>query len=120
MPDRNSTAHTADTTETGIPIHTTDYRRNLSSVRQLYAIIDSVTDTLIGGIQVHLNDQSAIRTLYDIAMGDTMVNKHPLDFDLWRLGALGQDHRINANLVRITTGAQIETMIKAIKASGER
>lgn len=93
-------------------LHTVNYDRpNLRGVRQLYAVIDSVTDTIIGGIQLHLNDQSAIRTLYDVAMGDTMVHKHPLDFDLWRLGALGHDHTINPQKERIVTGHQIKALV---------
>lgn len=94
-------------------IHSTNYADREVPVRQLYAIIDSVTNSIIGGIQLHMNNQSAIRTLYDIATADTMVNKHPLDFDLWLLGALGNDHRLNNNLTRIVSGAQIETMVKA-------
>lgn len=94
-------------------IHTTNYADREVPIRQLYAIIDSVTQSIVGGIQLHMNTASAIRTLYDIATGDTMVHKHPLDFDLWLLGALGNDHRLNSNLTRIISGAQIEAIVKA-------
>lgn len=124
MPETNSIQHSDDTTEdygelptnrrkADLPL-TTDYtQRPDFTVRQLYAIIDSVTNSIVGGIQIHLNNESAIRTLYDIALGDTMVNKHPRDFDLYMLGALGSDHRIQNNLTRIISGAQIEAIVKA-------
>lgn len=96
-------------------IHTTNYADREPPTRQLYAIIDSVTNSIIGGIQLHMNHASAIRTLYDIAIADTMLNKHPLDFDLWLLGALGNDHRLNGNLTRLVSGAQIEAIVKASK-----
>lgn len=95
--------------------HTTNYTHNLPAIPQLYAIIDSVTDTIIGGIQVHLNNASAIRTLRDIALGDTMLNKHPLDYDLWLLGSLTPDHRITPGKSRIITGAQIEELVNAAR-----
>lgn len=120
MHDKNSTAPfgaTNDEEELPLPnrIHETDYRqeRGRNRTKMLYAIIDKVTNTIVGGILTHLNDQSAIRQLYDIAIADTIVNKHPLDFDLYALGALGEDHQLNANMRRILTGAQIEAIVNA-------
>lgn len=151
MHDKNSTAHSATTNDPpplrspylrpAVPIqetladgvkpgeprsadriHTTDTTRpNLPKVRQIYAIIDSVTDEIIGGLQTHINDQSAIRFLWDVALSEkSIVRNHPLDFDLYRLGALGNDHRIHPNFVRIITGAQIQTMIDSVAKTGER
>lgn len=99
-------------------IHTTDYNPAiLPHVRSLYAIIDSVTDTILGVIQMHLNAASAIRTLYDLAASpETMINKHPEDYDLWLLGSLTNDHRILPNKMRLITGAQIATFL----ATGEK
>lgn len=96
-------------------IPTTDYSDRASTVKMLYVIIDSVTNSPMGGIQIHLNDASALRTLYDIATGDTLVNKHPEDFDLYRLGALGSDRHIYPETVRILTGLQIAAIVKASK-----
>lgn len=80
--------------------------------KSLYAIIDNVTGQIAGGIQLHLNDQSAVRTLVDVACeANTSVNKHPLDFDLWRLGHLTEYNRIMPEMIKITSGAQIETII---------
>lgn len=86
---------------------------NLPGTRQLYAIIDIITDTIIGGVQVHLNHQSAIRTLYDIAMGDTSIHKHPRDYELWMLGALGADHKLHPRHERIITGDQIDAIVNS-------
>lgn len=118
MHDNNSTAHSEDTTKETEPrpadrIHTTHYAERVNPVRKLYAIIDSVTNSIIGGIQIHLNDASAIRTLYDVAAGDTMINKHPLDFDLYMLGALSEDHTLHSNVTRILTGSQINELVQA-------
>lgn len=93
-------------------IHTTNYNRQAPAVRRLYAIVDNVTDTIIGGIQTHLNAASAIRTLHDLATSDTMVAKHPLDFDLWVLGSLTNDHRLIPDKARIISGQQINALIQ--------
>jgi len=92
------------------PIHTTKYVPDYPAQRRLYAIIDSVTDTIVGGVQIHINDASALRTLYDVVHADTAVRKHPLDFDLWMIGMLTNDHRVVPNKVKIVSGAQIDAM----------
>jgi len=92
------------------PIHTTRYTPDYPAQRRLYAIIDSVTDTIVGGVQIHINDASALRTLYDVVHADTAVRKHPLDFDLWMIGTLTNDHRVVPNKVKIVSGAQIDAM----------
>lgn len=99
---------------------TTEYSQTRSNVKQLYALIDNITNTLMGGVQVHLNNASAIRTVYDIATADTLVNKHPLDFDLYLLGSLGDDHRLHNNLTKILSGAQIAEMVNAQRAAREK
>jgi len=92
------------------PIQTTKYAPDYPGQRRLYAIIDSVTDTIVGGVQIHINDASALRTLYDVVHADTAVRKHPLDFDLWMIGMLTNDHRVVPNKVKIVSGAQIDAM----------
>lgn len=88
-------------------VHTQRAPHDLPAMPHLYAIIDSVTDQIVGGIQIHLNDAGAIRQLMDIARGDTMLNRHPHDYDLYRLGELSKDHQIFAYKERIITGDQI-------------
>lgn len=93
-------------------VHVTRAPHDLPAMPRVYAIIDSVTDQIVGGLQIHMNDAGAIRQLLDIARGDTMLNKHPLDYDLFRLGELSKDHQIFANKEKIITGEQIEAAIK--------
>lgn len=92
--------HTVDTT--------TEHREP-----QLYAVIDSVTNQIIGGIQLHLNHASAIRAIRDIALGDTIVQRHPLDFDLYHVGSLTRDNRILPTFARLVTGAQLKAIVDA-------
>lgn len=127
MQDRNSTKHSENMSDlhneelfqdsTASPksasrgVHTVRASHDLPAMPHVYAIVDSITDQIVGGIQVHLNDASAIRQLMDIAMGDTMLHKHPLDYDLYRLGALTKDHQIVPDKERIVTGHQISAAI---------
>lgn len=89
---------------------------DMPAVRGLYAIVDSVTDQIIGGIQIHLNTQSAVRTIIDILRqpNSTLAN-HPLDFDLYRLGTLDNAHRVHPNWELILAGTQIKTMIAEMR-----
>lgn len=120
MPDRNSTLHSenmnkekhdAAQNRASREVHVTRAPHDLPAIPHIYAIIDSVTDQMVGGLQVHLNDAAAIRTLMDIASGDTMLNKHPLDYDLYCLGRLSKDHQITADKQRIITGHQIHAFL---------
>lgn len=110
-PDETHVSRSADR------IHTTDYTAHqLPAIRSLYAIIDGVTDQIVGGIQLHLNATSAIRTLSDIiANPETMIHKHPLDFDLWLLGSLTTDHRVRPEKMKIISGAQIQALVEGAK-----
>lgn len=74
----------------------------------LYAIIDSVADAIVGGIQMHRSDAAAIRAFGDIAAADgTVVNKHPEDYELRRLGYIDTANDVQTDGVAvIITGAQ--------------
>lgn len=64
----------------------------------IYAILDIVADGILGGLYLHKHEAAAVRFFNDIA-GDpqTMVARHPSDFNLIRLGFYsgeGGDHNI--------------------------
>lgn len=86
----------------------------------LYAIIDTTTKQIVGGLQMHRNSASAIRQLADIARGDTIVNKHPLDFELRLLGTIDNNtYSISAELAEtIITGDQIAAMLDNAQTKG--
>lgn len=55
----------------------------------IYAIYDNVAKSLAGGLYLHKHEASAVRFFADVASDpQTMVAKHPQDFDLVRLGHL--------------------------------
>lgn len=85
---------------------------NLPAVRKLYAVIDNVTDQLTGGIQLHVNEQAAIRSFMQVAMAKgNLINSNPRDFDLWSLGSLSVDHRLTPDKQMVLSGTQIATAI---------
>lgn len=97
------------------PLHTTNYtqRTFTDGHKGIYAIIDTITNTLVGGLQVHLNHQSAMRTMHDIANAQTAVNKHPLDMELRLLATISEQHQIQLEADEvILTGDQIAAMIQ--------
>lgn len=90
--------------------------RNDRPVAILYAIVDEVADAIIGGIQLHKHDAAAIRTFGDIARTEgSMINRHPTDFALMRVGFLMDDHRIDAlpSAELVLTGAQWQSAQQA-------
>lgn len=65
------------------------FRRKMKNV---YAILDNKAKAIIGGLQLHSHEAAAIRTFTDIATTpNTMLQKHPEDFDLICLGHLDED-----------------------------
>ena len=73
----------------------------------LYAVRDLVAGMIVGVIQLHRHEAAAIRTFGDIAsMPDSLVRLHPADFDLIRLGYLGDDQQIEPDFAVVITGAQ--------------
>ncbi|WNK14108.1 MAG: nonstructural protein [Microvirus sp.] len=73
----------------------------------IYAIKDTLADTIIGGLHLFKHDAAAIRFFGDVASEkNTIVNKHVSDHELVHLGSLDEtsgslvaDHRV------IMTGA---------------
>lgn len=73
----------------------------------LFAVLDTVADTIIGGVQLHKHEASAIRSFGDIAsMPNSIVALHPADFSLLRLGHLTADNQLVPDYAVILTGAQ--------------
>nr|QXN72830.1 MAG: hypothetical protein [Microvirus sp.] len=72
----------------------------------LYAVRDTVAQLLVGGIQLHRHEAAAIRTFGDIAtMKGSVVQMHPTDFELVRLGHLDDDNQLVPDFAVIMTGA---------------
>lgn len=72
----------------------------------IYAIIDKKTEDLIGGLQLHKHPASAIRTFTDIGLDkQTLLNRHPEDFDLVKLGELTDQNQIQPDYNVIITGS---------------
>lgn len=73
----------------------------------LYAVLDTVADLIIGGIQIHRHEASAIRTFGDVAtMPNSVVAAHPGDFILVRLGHLDDSNMLVPDHSVVMTGAQ--------------
>lgn len=74
-------------------------------MRELYAILDTVANAIVGSIFIHRADAAAIRMFGDIASRtDTLVGMHPRDFHLVTLGRLTDDNEIIAAPRLILTG----------------
>lgn len=80
----------------------------------LYVLVDVLTNTRIGGIQLHINHASAVRMLFDVANTPTTgVAKHPHDYELRLIGEVSDDnHDLTPRGEIIITGDQIATMIQ--------
>lgn len=90
----------------------------LARFKFLYAVLDTITNEIIGGIQLHLNNQSAVRTMEHILkQPNSVVTMNPGDFELWKLGTI--DHLNNLLPARdlILSGLQIVTL--ADKLNGD-
>lgn len=61
----------------------------------IYAILDIIANMIVGGLYMHKHDAVAIRFFNDVAsQGDSLISKHPEDFDLIKLGTLEEDNTI--------------------------
>lgn len=73
----------------------------------LYAVYDTVADMIIGGLQVFRHDAAAVRFFNDVAsIENSMVGKHPADFQLLRLGWMDDSGGIDAERDVLMEGAQ--------------
>lgn len=53
----------------------------------IYAVYDNVAKALVGGLYLHKHEAAAVRFFADVASDpQTLIAKHPQDFDLVRLG----------------------------------
>lgn len=58
----------------------------------IYAIRDLVANSLLGGLHLFRHPAPAVRFFGDIAADQqTMIARHPQDYDLIRIGALDED-----------------------------
>lgn len=89
---------------------------NNGNASNIYVIIDSVTNRIVGGLQQHINDKSAIRTVQHILQQESaVVALNPEDFELWQIGSLDEHHHITGERRIILAGTQIETMSNTIR-----
>lgn len=72
----------------------------------IYAIYDNVADQLVGGLQLHKHVASAVRAFSDIASDpQTLINRHPDDYDLIQLGFITPDNQIKPEYQIVMRGA---------------
>lgn len=56
-------------------------------MKRIYVLRDIAAAAMVGGLHLHSHDASAIRFFGDLASSpDTMVNRHPTDFELLHIG----------------------------------
>lgn len=73
----------------------------------IYAVYDNVADDILGGLHIHRHEAAAIRFYGDIAtLPDSLIGKHPQDFDLVQLGHINRHGRIVGEFRIVLTGAQ--------------
>lgn len=72
----------------------------------IYAILDNVAGQLIGGLTCHKHEASAVRFFSDVAgMKDSLIGKHPQDFNLLRLGYITHHNEIEPEHTLILAGS---------------
>lgn len=87
----------------------------------IYAILDNVAGALVGGLTCHKHEAAAVRFYSDVAtMKDSLIGKHPQDFDLLRLGYVTHHNEIEPEHTVILRGstwaaAQNEVNLELVK-----
>lgn len=72
----------------------------------IYAIMDTIAQQITGGLYLHKHEAAAVRFFADVAqMPDSLVGKHPQDFDLVRLGYLSLENDIKPDNTVILRGS---------------
>lgn len=72
----------------------------------IYAILDLIAGTILGGLQLHKHDAAAVRFYSDVAaMKDSLVGRHPQDFDLVKVGYITHDNTIEPTHQLILKGS---------------
>lgn len=90
-------------------------------LREIYAIYDRKAEDITGPLQMHRNVAVATRAFTDVMLDQqTMINRHPDDFDLVSLGHLAENGKdIIPKFNIIITGKALKENIEAINASLE-
>lgn len=64
----------------------------------IYAIYDTKAQLYVGGLQLHRHDAAAVRVFDDLARDNqTLIGRHPADFNLLLLGHLEDDNCMTSN-----------------------
>lgn len=65
-------------------------------MRQMYAVFDIKSESIIGGIVLESRDAPAIRAFHDALTpkNNTVLSQHPEDFELILLGTLMDDGQV--------------------------
>lgn len=72
----------------------------------IYAIRDNVAEQIIGTLIMLKHEAAAVRSFGDIAsMPESIVGKHPADFDLVQLGYITHTHQLEPDYRLVITGA---------------
>lgn len=72
----------------------------------IYAVIDTKAEAIIGFLMICKHEAQAIRNFCDVADDPKgMINRHPDDYDLYRLGWLTTDNQLIGEHQLILTGA---------------
>lgn len=72
----------------------------------IYAVLDVIAHQLVGGLYLHKHEAAAVRFFADVAtMPDSLVGKHPQDFDLVRLGYITHDNVLEPEHTVILKGS---------------
>lgn len=77
-------------------------------MRIVVAIIDTVTQDVVGPLMIHRHEAPAIRMFEDVAkMDGSAVHQHVEDHELWQLGFLNDtDLTLQASKKLLISGAQ--------------
>lgn len=76
------------------------------AMNNIYAIYDIVAQEMLAQVQLMKHDAVAIRFYQDVAQSKgSIVNQHPADFDLIRLGDIDEQGLINPHREIVMTGA---------------
>lgn len=71
----------------------------------IYAINDTVAGQLVGGLYAHKHEAAAVRFFCDVAAGkESLVGKHPQDFDLIRLGFITHHNELAPDYALVLKG----------------
>lgn len=72
----------------------------------VYAIIDNMAKAILGGLHLHKHEASAVRFFADVAsMPESLVGKHPQDFDLVQLGFITNSQQLERGYKLVLKGS---------------